>query len=529
MMSLLSLPNELLIMIAGHLEEDIKSLDALSKVCRELWSVGQKVLFRSLLVDCASPAYQITECPLILLEQPVYHGPAKFARLIRTLQERSDLAHEVKSLRFSISLRFNRDDEQYLVNEDITMIGWNEEATARAFLKQCQAAFAGITGTQKGPIYHESKRYKVRAYKLVLQSTLAGLLMLLVPNMTKLDVTIQEHAGSHSESDGPLFDLFDIEDGSIGSSSIFKPLQAHLENVKELTTSLPSLSIIYLFVGLKRLHIRQFPWGPHRLSKDFRTVVPGPWRHSQLDTLTMEACTFELQAQNDHSRIWKTMAFLEFNKLKNLTIIIRGNLRQRVRPRTTGYAALVNNVARVAGTLESLEIDHTYDIGEVFHDRGRVRPCEGLGSSLFQFTRLRELAIPEPALAHSRPGRLATYVLPTTLEELTVYHPTRKILAWFDSLLTALSDLPILRTVTVKCRSIWGRSAAWFRMQEDPVFQRLEEREVKVRILQDQTVAVHINGDVVARVIDETNIWQNDDEESWLALFDNVEIGVLRA
>jgi hypothetical protein len=540
MPSLTSLPNEILLNVAQQLRADVETLANLSLACRKLQSIAQEVLYECINIDCGNEDYA----------DHIYHyetrwggggvhAPPKFARLIRTIGALPGLSDTTKEIHIDIYARFRSSTNYWhtidgQVDEELAVIDgkWSREVRLR-FREHCRDRVRELFSPMDIPTV-PAFDYIAWASRMGRgqQSALAGLVLLLTRHLTKLNLTIRHNTRENNNmSMGPLKNLFGIDHWE-HSDETLEPFRSRLNNVEEITTFDAHLPILLLLIGLKYLHVKmsgnpaQYHGWLVGNRRQNRSTYAATYEHAHLETLVVETFTNELHHRDELPQVNKTVGLPECAALRNLTVLMRG-FHRHADPNSRlvsgpSFSTLIDNISAVAETLEFLDIDYLplFYFGwwqkRWNNGKGPFVPC----ASLLQFSRLRRLAVPEPALGRFNPDRRLTELLPPSLEELTVYHPTGRLLAWLDCLLTALPDLPVLRTVTLKCRPSWGKSAAWFRLQENPVFQRLRERGIAVWILQDQVVS--IEDKVVTRVVDETNVWQNIDEESWLASFENM-------
>jgi len=72
------------------------------------------------------------------------------------------------------------------------------------------------------------------------------------------------------------------------------------------------------------------------------------------------------------------------------------------------------------------------------------------------------------------------FILPSTIQTLTVFAPSGKLLSWLVELIDSASGSPALRQVELHCMSRWGRNATWFHKHGVEVFSELRKLHIHV-------------------------------------------------
>lgn len=178
-MSLGRLPRELLIQVAGYLEDDKHTLSSISLLPRQFHTTGQEALHRNI---------------KILRESKVH-----LMRLLRTLIERPDLGRQICSLK----LRVFKDEESQNIDSSRHFNIGKLLGQCITYLHQFPTLIVDHDMTQEMDIWMQ------RLFRRE-SGAFAALLLTMIPNLKHLDIALLESGiqSNYYPARSPLHMLF---------------------------------------------------------------------------------------------------------------------------------------------------------------------------------------------------------------------------------------------------------------------------------------------------------------------------------
>ncbi|KAJ4353909.1 uncharacterized protein N0V89_005640 [Didymosphaeria variabile] len=433
------LPPELLLQIAGHLRaetaSDLVHLRNLCLVSKKLLPVAQEQLYAN------------AELPNACGCHPTVNSAVQ---LLRTLLERPELAPHVKSLRFSVVRRnVGRlyQDEYPKKNLDLPA------------LRDLCAVQLHKLGYGEGHPWSASLGNNV-------ESAYAGLLLCVLPNLTKLQYTVKElHRGCGVADPNPAF---------FGTCSLPAILTATLQTtLQELCTSDLTFLRSVAFDSLNVLNITSIT-----VQTLLQLNGPNTFRGTaQLSELCIGLSVYLLDKDciTDVQVSFRDLIdALGCHKLSTLKVKLEHENYCILHNPTFDVQLLVDQLSSLHSTLKVLEIDLD-PLEEADEWDFIVMRCKNMGSSMNSFTNMEWLKIPQAFLFANLESehKVMPQDLPKKLQRLEVVSPDLAIIPWAKHIPDVSEELEDLREIFLHCRDEVNTPASIFSKKVKPVWSEL--------------------------------------------------------
>ncbi|KAG9196108.1 hypothetical protein G6011_01229 [Alternaria panax] len=432
-----NLPDELLLQIASHLTNSAtpRSLKNLCLTSRKFRAAGQEVLHTVAKLSSSCGCHPKVN-PLL--------------RLLRTLLDRADLATQVKTLHFRT------------VRKNVAKL-CEEQAFSLAPLRTRSLAKLEDLGYKKHT-WHKTIQNSI-------ESGFAGVLLVILPNLTQLEFWVKDHyrGPPSSECVSGLFGGMSVPDSIISGWSTLRHLTSsdtHLLKSGINLASLTSLDLKTISIGtVLRLNGPGCLEGAENL-QDLALTVSIQFA----DRLLIEKADIQFG---------DLFEALSCNQLRALRIILYHIGDDRNTQLEGGY--FIDQLNSMRNTLETLAItlETTEDDSEL---EWLLEMITSPKDSLDHFTVLKNLVLPQAFIfaVGSVPWEIRSCRprdLPPKLEMLGIFYPGEEVEDWVAGFVSQHTDdaksSPLLKEITLTCRDEVGAPASYFSTDVNDIWWEL--------------------------------------------------------
>ena len=470
-----TLPDEILLDIFRELEGSNQTLCNLSLTSQRFCGIAQEVLVTNIFLDCGFSVDDFHS----------ENGKPRVLILIYTLHKRPDLAKKVNKLCFRTTLmrRWTSHGKQRICE---SYAGDPPELERVVFLEQCRKQLHGI----RAPI-RPNKISGISSWwrKICIrqQSTLLGVLLMLIPNLQKLDIeTVKHHESLRNRPKRPMNDLFGIAKFTAVPSALPRLLPC-LSNLT--TLSIQGTYLPLLRVGFGRLKALEVSiWDLYDDRRDRESL--DQFQSNPLPTfLALESLSIKsrwealIRDTKESQYISRVISLLQCYKIRLFTLSVKDELPEGLPLKSIHFQLLLNSLQSVANSLECLTVDWCPDIYESCLYDSRRSPFYPM-RSFEGFSSLRRLRVPQQALI--RPYTDQRTSLPHGLAGLTIYGPNPHVIDLLKETGIHRTGLPHLLRITLHCLNCWGAPSYWFEQDLRPSLGKLRTAGIAVDIVQDE-------------------------------------------
>ncbi|KAF2446351.1 hypothetical protein P171DRAFT_430514 [Karstenula rhodostoma CBS 690.94] len=471
------LPPELLLQITGHLRaktaSDLVHLRNLCLVSKKLLPVAREQLYAN------------AELPIFCGCRPTVNSAVQ---LLRTLLERPALAQHVKALRFSVVRR----DVSKLYQDKYPQ----KHLDLPALRDLCTGQLANLGYGENHP-WMASLRNNV-------ESAYAGLLLCMLPNLTKLHYAVKELYHGCGVAD-PISAFF---------ATCYPPdplATAFKVNLQELCMSDLTFLRSFTFDNLNVLRITSVTVQT-LLQLNGPNTFRGTARLSELCVglsvyLMDEDCNNNIQ-----TNFRDLIDALGCNKLSTLRVKLEHASYCLIHSPTFDAQLLVDQLSSLQSTLKVLEIG--LDPREEADEWDYILThCKNVSSSMNNFENLELLKIPQEFLFSDTGSEhnIMPSDLPQKLRRLEIISPDEDIIPWAKQILGASDKLEDLREVFLHCRDEVKTPASIFSKEVKPVWPGL----LHVRNITSYIVDLTANTTESLPTLYEDDPGESDDEDDY--------------
>lgn len=439
-----SLPNELLLQAAGHLDGDVKhNLLNLSLVSKVMCPVAQEVLLRSPVLNAKEERLnhwnQVSGFKNWDTKQPEQNRVLKF---IGALLGNPKLALKVKKLSLEVvdrAIGYEYEDMETLVK-----------------IRKKSLAKLSEMGYGKDPWNKMIKDWSHSAF--------GGLLLTLLPNLVDLHIDVAGNRWDERHPD-PLIALF----GSVNTVASTLVMQK-IQRLKFRVSHLPMLRVDY--PSLRTLSLTNF------------TNRQGTAPMEQLDwsgASRIKSLELDLPLRSCHANYFNFIApsfdniFSRLNcrDLTYICISLRRNTTEHMESPGIYYNTqdIVEQMKRLPSNLEEIAFKVNEDQDHADHNWILERVSEV--ETLHNFTSLKSLAISQDFLTGKNAFKNFAELLPPSIEELEIIAPRADILDRFRDFLDDRKHFARLKRIVLHCPYDVNEPAEFFWEHEDPLWETL--------------------------------------------------------
>jgi hypothetical protein len=441
---LYSLPNELLLQAAGHLDSDVKhNLLNLSLVSKLLRPVAQEVLLRNPILDAKDERSNSW-----YNKKPERHRVLKF---LGAMLVNPALALKVKKLSLEVI-------------DKVVAYDYEE---MEVFVKIQKKSLTRLDemGYRKDPWYTMIEEWT--------ESAFGGLLLTLLPNMVDLDIDVCERRWEIRHHD-PLKALYGSVN-TVASTLVMQKIQGlkfHITHLSMLSVDYPNLNTL----KLTDLTYRQT--AELVGEKDWS----GAWRIKNLE--------LDIPLRSSHIRYFdafrisfnQIISNLKCTDLTHVCISLRKNIPEFSDHSGTFYEMqeMVEHMKGLPSNLEEivLKVDEDQD----YMDHKWILDRASEVETFTNFTALKCLVISQQFLTGENAFKNFTELLPPSIEELEIIGPRADILDRFRDFLDDRKHFARLKRIALHCPYDVNEPAEFFWEHEDPLWETLHAIGIEGRV-----------------------------------------------